>query len=108
MVSTDKKQNTIVKSCSNLSVNTYSSVVNTFTVTNNNQTGPGSLHQPIIDSNNAVAADIITFSAAFTININGASDAISDAFPEINDNFTIYGNIDNDGVADVKLYDSVL
>jgi len=83
ITTTVKDDNTALHTCDDLPPKTLTTAVNTFTVTNNNPNGPGSLHQAIIDSNNASGADIITFSAAFTINITGTS--LSDAFPEIND-----------------------
>ena len=76
----------------------------TFTVTNNNTTGTGSFHQAIIDSNNSPGKDIITFDAAYTIEVDGSS--LNNAFNEINDDMTINGDIDDDGEADITLTDT--
>ncbi|HEX3228792.1 MAG TPA: hypothetical protein VHQ95_07485, partial [Pyrinomonadaceae bacterium] len=41
-----------------------SQALSTFTVTNNNDSGPGSLRQAIIDANESAGADVITFNIA--------------------------------------------
>lgn len=58
----------------------------TFTVTNLNDAGTGSLRQAIIDANTAVGADTITFASGVTGTITLASH-----LPQIADNLTVTG-----------------
>ena len=60
----------------------------TFTVTNTNDSGPGSLRQAILDANGAVGADTIAF------NIVGSgvqTIAPASALPQVTDGITIDG-----------------
>ncbi|MGS4947130.1 DUF4347 domain-containing protein [Meridianimarinicoccus sp. RP-17] len=71
----------------------------TYTVTNNNLSGEGSLGYAIEHS----GADRIEFSEGFTIDLDGSS--IVNTLPYITRSLVIDGDVDNDGVADVTLTD---
>lgn len=67
----------------------------TFTVMNDNDAGPGSLRQAIVDANRMGGADIINFDATFfstprAIGLNDANDMGDDGYT-INDSVTING-----------------
>jgi len=64
----------------------------TITVSNNSDSGVGSLRQALSD---AVSGDIVTFNGGMTVNLN--SQLI------ITKNLTVDGDLNNDGVADVTL-----
>jgi hypothetical protein len=64
----------------------------TYTVTNINAGGPGSLRQAILDANGNIGHDTIDFSTTSTI-------VLTDALPEIGDDLTITGVTMRDGSA---------
>ena len=59
-----------------------------FTVSNTNDSGPGSLRQAILDANATAGADVITFSISGTITLGST-------LPTINDDLTIDGTGQN-------------
>ncbi|MFP3494456.1 Ig-like domain-containing protein [Pseudomonas sp. SIMBA_059] len=64
----------------------------TITVTNNGDSGAGSLRQALSDS---VAGDTVTFNSSMTVNLNSQL--------VITKNVTVAGDLNHDGVADVTL-----
>ncbi|WP_040071926.1 Ig-like domain-containing protein, partial [Pseudomonas batumici] len=70
----------------------YQYGLSTLTVTNNGDSGVGSLRQALSD---AVSGDIVTFSTTMTVNLN--SQLI------VTKNLTVEGDLNHDGVADVTL-----
>ena len=72
----------------------------TYTVTNNSDSGPGSLRQAILDANANPGADFIIFDAAYTITL----DALSLTITEGNgDQTTIDGDVNGDDVPDITI-----
>ncbi|MEQ1646670.1 MAG: hypothetical protein ABL959_24665, partial [Pyrinomonadaceae bacterium] len=88
---------------------TFTASPQTFTVTNLNDTGAGSLRQAILDANaNSPAADTINFQAGLAGTIN-----LSTALPNISDSVTISGPGANvitvrrgDGTPDFRIFTS--
>ncbi|WP_422361567.1 BspA family leucine-rich repeat surface protein [Reichenbachiella sp.] len=62
-----------------LSLFSASAIANTYTVSNNNDSGTGSLRQAILDANANSGADQITFSGSFTITIDATLQLTDDA-----------------------------
>ena len=84
-----------------LVLSTLNAVAATFTVTNTNNTGVGSLRQAVMDANAAAGADTIVFDATFNspqtitltsvITINGVNDTLTITGPGAN-LLTVSGN----------------
>lgn len=71
----------------------------TFTVSNVNDSGTGSLRAAIIQANSSSAADTITFSNS----LSGQTIKPTSVLPTIDDVVTIDGDLDDDGVPDIGL-----
>ena len=76
----------------------------TFTVTNTNDAGVGSLRQAILSANAAGGSDTITFAAGMA----GKTIAPASALPDIGAGTTINGDINSDGAPDVRLNGAAL
>ena len=71
----------------------------TFTVTNLDDNGAGSLRQAILDANNQAGADTIAFHSS----LKGQRIVLEGTELTITDDLTIDGDIDNDGSADITV-----
>ncbi|MDA7979108.1 MAG: DUF4347 domain-containing protein [Pirellulales bacterium] len=83
----------------------WNGLLNTFTVTNTNDSGAGSLRQAIIDANNLAGLDTIEFNIAgtgpHTINVASALPAITDALIIDGTSQELFGGDDNPSVNEV-------